>query len=204
MDEAKRSERDSRREPTRIVPMTEVHCPRGHVMKVPAEFAADGRTFYCRECGGVFTPGTNTVDLAVKEITVGLPRGKLRLPRWKDLKSKLVGGQQLKPRPGQDVEVECPAGHSLVVSRDMVEAGKEFFCPVCRQTFRPGGEEAAPAALKKSEAPEPGIPDSRAKADVAAAISPARQGLLKIAEGCGLLARASWRQTRKLFSSSGG
>ena len=144
MNEGKRSERDSRREPKKIVPMIEVHCPGGHVMKVPAEFAADGRTFYCRECAGVFTPGTNTVDIAVKEITVGMPRGKLRLPRWKDLKRRLASRK-------------------------------------------------------------PGVLDSRAKAGAAAAASsPARQGLLKIAEGCCLLARASWLQTRKLLSGSGG
>ncbi len=225
--------RDSRPQPRAIVPMSEVHCPAGHTMQVPAEFAADGRAFFCKQCDSVFSPGTKTVGIAVDEIAIGLPRDKLRLPRWKDLKKFLARKKQgkdapktepepfdakahaelakafpnvaakLKPLLTTEVEVECPGGHSLIVPRELVEAGKQFFCPSCRGVFRPGGEPEEAVEATATPAPGPKPITAPAATSTEAVANPGSEGLVQIAKGCGLIARASLIRVRRLFSGSG-
>jgi hypothetical protein len=113
---------------------------------------------------------------------------------------------RLRPLLEENVEIECPRGHSLSAPRALLEAGREFFCPQCRQAFTPGGGEVD----RQADTHETTLVTAAPAAAVAAPVGAERggsktaQGLRRIAEGLVLLLAAGLRVLRRLFARCGG
>jgi outer membrane protein assembly factor BamB len=66
------------RRPRLIVPRVDVHCPAGHALNIPAEYAVR-RSVFCPQCRASFRADAQTMRAAAKKARVGMP-GRLCLP----------------------------------------------------------------------------------------------------------------------------
>ncbi len=95
---------------------------------------------------------------------------------------------RLKPLLLTEIEIECPHGHKLKVIAQLVAAGRAVFCPECRLAFTPKLHPGVEVPDVFESEPIPGsVPLSlRAQAG-----GPFRQGLVRMAEGAGMLVCAA-------------
>ena len=65
------SRREERTRARRLMPFVYVHCPAGHVLRMPAEAIAQGRECFCPHCRKVFTPSFESVERALYRLDIG-------------------------------------------------------------------------------------------------------------------------------------
>lgn len=111
-----------------------------------------------------------------------------------------------------EIRIECPNGHRLTALAQLVAAGREVFCPYCRQAFRPvpDGAVKVPSGMRQTDEPAGDSCSNTAVLPLPPG-GPVRQGLSLVSSGlvmmAGHLLRGLMRRRGKLrrfLGSSGG